>query len=443
VIAATTLAPGTPLAHYVLGRRLGTGGMGTVYEAHDTALDRTVALKVLDPRLADDPQVVLLFHREARAAARLNHPNLAHVYFVGSLDRLHYFAMEHVPGANLEDHVKARGPRSPAFVVDVIVQAARGLAAAHRAGVVHRDVKPSNLMLTPDGLLKVTDFGISKLIEGDPGITGGGRVLGTPLFMSPEACGEKPTDGRTDIYSLGLTAWFLLAGRAPFEGLGIAGTMIAHLHTPLPSVHALRPDVPESFDRVLARVCAKDPADRPQSMEEVAELFEALRPRPMLAASLSARGAALAVDLLCVGTVEAAAIFVVWEILGWRTFENWIDEITLTVAAVVFLLVVEARWGRTLGKRAVGLRLVRDDGSRPSLAAHAARFAIRFPVILLPTPPGYDAWLVVAWSIQGLAFTVGALWWTFDGRRTLSDRLTRTRAVHEVPDVRASVRESV
>jgi len=200
------LAPGTQLAHYVIGGTLGAGGMGTVYEARDTALDRTVALKILDPKLAEDPEVVTRFHREARAAARRNHPNLAHIYFVGSLGGLHYFAMEHVPGANLEDHVKAHGPQSPAFAADVIVQAAHGLAAAHVAGVVHRDVKPSNIMLTPDGLVKVTDFGISKLIEGDPGITGAGRLLGTPLFMSPEACGEKPTDARSDIYSLGLTA---------------------------------------------------------------------------------------------------------------------------------------------------------------------------------------------------------------------------------------------
>jgi len=214
--------------------------------------------------------------------------------------------------------------------------------------------------------------------------------------------------------------------------------MMAHLNAPLPPVHAIRADVPESFDRVLARMCAKNPADRPQSMDEVAALFEELRPRPMPAASLAARAAALAVDLACVGTLEAAAIFVVWQVLGWKTFENWLDEITLTAAALIFLLVVEARWGRTLGKRAVGLRLVRDDGSRPGLAAHLVRFVVRFPVILLPTPPGYDTWEAVAWIIQGLAFAAGALSWKFCGGRTLSDRLTRTRVVHEPPDVRTA-----
>jgi uncharacterized RDD family membrane protein YckC len=435
VTAATALAPGTRLAHYVLGRPLGTGGMGTVYEAHDTALDRTVALKVLDPRLAEDGSVVARFEREARAAARRNHPNLAHIYFVGAEDGLHYFAMEHVPGRNLEAHVAEEGPQSLAFAVDAIVQAARGLAAAHRAGVVHRDVKPSNLMLTPEGDVKVTDFGLAKSLGGDPRITGAGHVMGTPLFMSPEACREQPTDARSDIYSLGLTAWFLLAGRPAYSGASLASTMVAQLHEPLPSLAEPRPDLPREVDETLARLCAKDPAARPESMDEVVRLFEALRPRVLQPAPFAARAAALAIDLLCVGTVEAAAIFVVWQELGWHTFENWIDEVALTLGGFAFLLFVEARWGASLGKRALHLRVVGEGGVPVRFVTHATRFVVRFPVLLLPTPPSSDTtWLVSAWSIQAVAFFVGAIWFAASRGRTLSDAVTGTRVVYDLPE---------
>ena len=432
--AATALAPGTRLAHYVLGKPLGTGGMGTVYEARDTALDRTVALKVLEPRLAEDASVVARFEREARAAARRNHPNLAHIYFVGAEDGLHYFAMEHVPGLNLEAHVAGNGPQSLAFVADAVVQAARGLAAAHRAGVVHRDVKPSNLMLTPEGDVKVTDFGLAKSLGGDPRITGAGRVMGTPLFMSPEACREQPTDARSDIYSLGLTAWFLLAGRAAYDSGSLGATMAAQLHEPLPSLAELRPDLPPQVDETLARLCAKERAARPATMDEVVRLFEALRPRALHPAPFAARAAALAIDLLCVGTVEAAAIFVVWQVLGWRTFENWIDEVALTAGGFAFLLGVEARWGASLGKRALHLRVTGDGGAPVRFVSHFTRFAIRFPVLLLPTPPSSDTtWLATAWTVQAVAFVVGACWFAGTRGRTLSDAVTRTRVVYDLP----------
>jgi uncharacterized RDD family membrane protein YckC len=431
------LAPGTRLAHYEIGRRLGSGGMGVVYEARDTSLDRTVAVKVLDPRLAQDPAIVARFEREARAAARRNHPNLAHVYFVGSDGDTHYFAMEHVPGENLEDYVAKHGPQDIGWVVDVVVQAAEGLGAAHAAGVVHRDVKPSNVMVMADGTVKVTDFGLAKSIGGDPNLTAAGRVIGTPLFMSPEVCRDKPADQRSDIYALGLTAWFLLAGKAPFAASSIADVMVAQIHTPLPSARDVRPPLSPDVDAVLAKLCQKDPDERPSSMAEVIALFETLRPRIVRPAPFAVRAAALAVDLAYVGTVMAAAMFVSWNLLGQHTFENWLDEIALEAAGFIFLLIVEARWGVSLGKRALNLRLARSDGTSPGLSAHLLRFVIRFPILLLPTPPGYDGWELGCWTFQGVAVLVGAVWFFASGGRTLSDRLTDTQVLYDLPEDRA------
>jgi uncharacterized RDD family membrane protein YckC len=182
-------------------------------------------------------------------------------------------------------------------------------------------------------------------------------------------------------------------------------------------------------------MCAKDPAARPQSMDEVVALFESLRPRELADVPFAARTAALSIDLLCVGTVEAAAIFEVWQVLGWLTFENWIDEVTLTLAGVAFLLAVEARWGVSLGKRALNMRLVTETGGEPSWRAHLVRFAVRFPVLFIPTPPDMEWFEATAWSIQLAAMVIGAAWFLRTGR-TLSDRITRTRVVYDLPIAR-------
>src|SRR5262245_37951276 len=230
------LPAGTPLAHYLLGDVLGSGAMGTVYRAHDRGLDRGVAVKILKPGIADDPRAVERFFREARAAARVSHPNLAHVCFVGSESGRSFFAMEHVEGSDLEEHVKRHGPLPLADAVDALVQAARGLAAAHGAGVVHRDVKPSNLIRRPDGTVKVTDFGLARSVEGDSEASAVGQVIGTPTYMSPEQVRGEGADVRSDVYMLGLTAFFLLAGRPPFPGPTLGKVLSDQVSAPLPSV---------------------------------------------------------------------------------------------------------------------------------------------------------------------------------------------------------------
>ncbi len=261
-----TLAPGTPLAHYVVRRPIGTGAMGTVYEAHDTALDRTVALKIVNPHLAGDADVAERFAREARAAARANHANLTHVYFVGRAEGRPFYAMEYVPGANLEERVTKSGPLSLGGAVDVLVQAARGLEAAHAEGVVHRDVKPSNLLMLEDGRVKVTDFGLSKSLLADPSATQAGQVMGTPFYMSPEQCRGEATDLRTDVYALGLTGWFLLTGKPAFGGVSLGAVLNDQINKPLPPLSTARTDLSPSVDDVLAPADGEGPR-RPTAID--------------------------------------------------------------------------------------------------------------------------------------------------------------------------------
>ncbi len=434
------LAAGTALAHYVVGRRIGSGAMGTVYEAHDTALDRTVAVKVVNPELASDPEMVERFGREARAAARANHDNLTHIYFVGRAGDRPFFAMEHVPGENLEDRVARTGPLPLAEAIDALVQAARGLAAAHAVGVVHRDVKPSNVIRMPDGRVKVTDFGLAKSGGGDPSASAVGRLTGTPDYMSPEQCRADGVDARSDIYSLGLTAWFLLAGRPAYRAPSVVAVLGDQMHTPLPPLAAVRDDLPPAVDAVLARLCAKDPAARPASMEEVARLLEPLRPRTLRLAPFAARGSALAIDVLLLSMAAAALTFVGAHV------EPYVGAAALEVLGVVVfgallalaLPWLEWRYGVSPGKHLLGLRVVRDDGGAPGWPAVLERLLLRFPS--LPTWTLPDGWAgapvveaVVRWS-QLAAVIAGAATWPFAGRRTLSDVLTRTRVVlDEVP----------
>ena len=437
-----SLVPGTALAHYVVRRRVGSGAMGTVYEAHDTALDRTVALKVVNPHLADDAEVAERFTREARAAARANHANLTHIYFVGTAGNRPFYAMEYVPGANLEDRVARTGPLALAEAIDVVVQAAQGLAAAHAVGVVHRDVKPSNLILLPDGTVKVTDFGLAKSLAGDPSATQAGQAMGTPVYMSPEQCRGEGVDLRTDVYALGLTAWFLLTGRPAFGGTSIGAVLNHQMNTPIPPVVEARPELPSDVDGVLKRLCAKDPDGRPKSMSEVVALFESIRPREIVPAPFAARAAALATDLTVFGIVASALAFGVGRLgdrLGFVAHPVSEFGLSILVAAIALLSQwgLEVRYGASLGKRLLGIAVVAESGVAASPRRLLGRFFIRNPGFAsllipdgMPDPFRIDLALGI---LQLVAFAVGALVWPFFGRRTLSDRLTRTRVVYREP----------
>jgi serine/threonine-protein kinase len=430
--APAPLPPGARLAHYEVREVLGTGGMGTVYLAHDTALDRSVALKVLRPEIAGDATLVERFVLEARAAARVSHANLTHVHFVGNEGGRPFFAMEYCPGATLEWAVKEKGPFPLSRGLDVLVQAARGLAAAHGAGVVHRDVKPSNLMLLPGGAVKVTDFGLAKSLKGDVGLTGG-RLVGTPTYMSPEQVRGKPVDARTDIYLLGLTGYFLFTGKPAFGSDQVGEVIHDQMTTPLPAASAARPDLPPALDGVLRRMCDKDPAKRPASMEEVARLLDGLRPRPLNPAPLVARGVAASVDWFVLMLVVFAIMALNKLFLEGR-LPGLVISLLMCAAMAALLLLPEIRWGTGLGKTLFHLRVARADGTPPGMGSLAARYLLRYPLGIAITPGTELTTLdVVFWMLQGAAVAIGVVCYFFLQGRTLSDRLTGTRVVYRLP----------
>jgi eukaryotic-like serine/threonine-protein kinase len=278
------IAPGTRLGAHEIQQRIGAGGMGEVYRARDTKLRRDVAIKILPNLGGSDPERFSRFTREARALASLNHPGITTVHDISEQDGLHYIVMELVAGRTLDDCIVAGG-LPPGQALKYALQAADALARAHDAGIVHRDVKPANIMITPDGLAKVLDFGLAKLAAPDEAdrdvtVTGlhttGGRILGTVAYMSPEQAQGQAVDARSDIFSFGAVLYEMVSGRRPFDtpSKDAIGTLAAILHTEPPPL----PDhVPQDLRKLIARCLKKDPERRPQSMKDVRIALEELR----------------------------------------------------------------------------------------------------------------------------------------------------------------------
>ena len=268
----STRARGLIAGRYRLRKAVGDGGMGAVWEAQDQQLDRPVAIKVPDRRLAAEPSFVERFRREARAAARLSHPNVAQVYDYGVDRGQPYLVMEFVPGETLASRLTREGPVSSDEARRIGAQAADALHAAHDAGVVHRDVKPGNIMVTPGGQAKVLDFGIAAAAA-ESRMTGTGIVLGTPTYMAPEQAAGEGATSASDIYSLGVVLYEMLAGRPPFEGDSALAVASAHVHRePEPLERAARsadPDVVAAIHQAMA----KEPSARPASAAAFAALL--------------------------------------------------------------------------------------------------------------------------------------------------------------------------
>ena len=242
-------------------RRIASGGMGTVYEGVDERLGRRVAIKFLKEEYAEDPQFVERFGREARAAASLDHPNIAQVFDTGQHGGRHFIVMEFLDGEDLGQMLR-EDCRLPADVaVSVTAQVCSALAAAHAAGVVHRDIKPGNVLVRADGRVKVTDFGIAQ-VQGQASLTGAGLVLGTARYLSPEqACGQAVTPA-SDLYSAGVLLFQMLTGNLPFTGDSPVAVALSHVREKVPSVHDFAPEVPPPLAEVVATATAKDPQNR-------------------------------------------------------------------------------------------------------------------------------------------------------------------------------------
>jgi len=267
---------------YELEEVVGTGGMSSVYRAHDRLLERDVALKVLHEQFGEDGDHVERFRREARAVARLSHPNIVTVIDRGEQDGRQFIVFEYVAGENLKNLVEREAPLPERDAVQIALEVARALAFAHEHGLVHRDVKPQNVLLTEEGVAKVTDFGIARSLDRDVrgGLTQTGTVMGTSDYIAPEqARGAKSTVG-TDVYSLGVVLYELLTGSLPFSGENFVAVAMRHINEPVPSVREARPDVSPRLDAAIRRAMAKDPKQRFPSMEAFAAELEACLVEP-------------------------------------------------------------------------------------------------------------------------------------------------------------------
>jgi eukaryotic-like serine/threonine-protein kinase len=274
---------------YTLISRLGAGGMGAVYKARQNSMDRMVALKVLPPKLAKDQSFIQRFFREARSVAQLNHLNIVQGIDVGEASGYYYFAMEFVEGSSLRDVIEERGHLSEAEALDVIEQVTRGLQHAHAHGLIHRDIKPDNVLIEKSGVAKVCDLGLARLANDDSSLTQTGVALGTPHYISPEqARGEPDVDARADLYSLGATWFHILAGSPPFTADNALAVITKHLSEPAPKVSTMRKGISRGCEAVIAKLMAKEPADRYQSAEEllndIADLKDGQTPRGATAA---------------------------------------------------------------------------------------------------------------------------------------------------------------
>ena len=286
------------LGPYRLDEFVGGGGMGAVFRALDTTLDRVVAVKVLSRQQSNDEDMLKRFRNEAQSAARLDHENIGRVHAVGSDDGWHYIVFEFIEGTNLRDVVVKEGPFDLARTIDVTIQVADALEHASQRDVVHRDIKPSNIIITPTGRARVVDMGLARLhhMAGDQDLTVSGMTLGTFDYISPEQARDpRSADVRSDLYSLGCTVFFMLVGRAPFANGTMVQKLLQHQQDPPPAIEALRPDVPKRFAQILGRLMEKDPKDRYQRPADlVADLttmaddlgIELASPRPAAASSI-------------------------------------------------------------------------------------------------------------------------------------------------------------
>ena len=272
---------GQTISHYRIVEQLGAGGMGVVYKAQDSRLERAVALKFLPEKLAQEPQALERFRREARAASALNHPGICTIYDIGEQDGRAFIAMEFIDGETLRSHIHGK-PLPVDEVLDLGTQIAEALEAAHAEGIIHRDIKPANIFVTKRGRAKVLDFGLAKLVP--KGIAGGdgdsseesasansiaGIISGTPSYMSPEQVRGDDLDPRTDIFSLGLVLYEMATGRQAFGG-GTGGAIIeAVLTRPPAAVRSINPDIPPRLEAIIDKALAKDREQRYQSAAEL------------------------------------------------------------------------------------------------------------------------------------------------------------------------------
>jgi uncharacterized RDD family membrane protein YckC/predicted Ser/Thr protein kinase len=382
---------GTRLRHFTIEKLLGRGGMGSVYLGRDTSLDRPVAIKVLAPEIATDGEMVTRFVREARTQARLIHPNITQIYFIGEDRGFHFFAMEYVEGTALDTMLESGVKVSWKQALDYAEAAARGLRAAYAAGFIHRDIKPSNLLINKEGHVKIADFGLVKSMKGDAELTREGMVVGSPFYMAPEQGRAGDVDHRSDIYSLGCTLYHLLSGMPPFRSESPVAVMSMHVTDFAQRIRALRPEVPETVERLVDKMMAKQPKHRFQTYDELLGSMEQAAPAVRGHTAFWKRALAIGIDAFASATA--------FTLLGW-----W--AVPLVVAAMIVPVKLV---GQTLGKWLVGLEVV--DRNTPTQKLSWPKTALRALAV---------GWGPIVWTGLGafiyfmhrghqVTFTVGQL----------------------------------
>lgn len=443
---------------YRLLRRLGGGGMGTVHEAVDDVTGKRVAVKLLKPQMVATPGALERFRQEGRLASLIDHPRCVFVLKADEEEGRPYIVMELMPGATLKDLVRQQGPLPPAQAVSKIMDVLDGLAEAHGLGVLHRDVKPSNCFLMTDGRVKVGDFGLSKLVEGnadeslapeaatadlgpvaDPArlaLTRTGAFLGTPLFASPEQIRGERIDFRSDVYSAAATLYFLLTGQAPFEGGDPNGIIARIVSDPVPPIHKKQPRVPPGLERAILRGLERDRDRRWQSVEDFQEALRPYIPAQTTPASRIARLRALVLDAVMLAPLLLLIYQVVrtnFDLSAWGRLGQLAIDVPVAIAVLGYFGLLEGFTGATLGKRLMRLRVRPENSSMlPQKRQMLVRELVFFGLIFLP---GRVAYFVSPFPLLGLALNVAGLLVILDTMRRgndyrgLHDLLSKTQVV--------------
>jgi len=440
---APELPAGQQLGHFRIERPLGAGGMGEVYLATDLALERPVAIKVLPAGVARDPARRDRLVREARAQARISHPNVGHIYFIGEEAGRLYFAMEYVAGETLAARLAA-GPLPVDDALAIIRSAALGLREAQRHGITHRDIKPSNLMIDGHGMVKVLDFGLAAGEPGAPDDIADGPVAqtslaGTPLYMAPEQARGEPVDFRADVYALGGTLYHLVAGQPPFQADDLGTLQSKHATAGRPTVPR-RSGQPRTtiaaLDALCSRMMAPAPADRFASYDELIRALELASVDLARPAGLWVRSMATCIDLMIVGVLTVAVLVPVRLVL----FHEENDKLGpfFFVPYVFYVIALVTRNGRTLGQWLFELEVVDVvTGRKPRLGRAATRVVLPIAAPLAGELIKYalgffgyelDTVLDVGFGITWVLPLLALLWASLRsvGKLTVWDKLSRT-----------------
>jgi serine/threonine-protein kinase len=384
-VPGSELAAGQQLGHFRIDRPLGAGGMGEVYLATDLALDRPVAIKVLPAAVARDPARRDRLVREARAQARITHPNVGHIYFIGEEYGRLYFAMEYVAGETLSARIAA-GPLAVDDALSIVRSAALGLREAQKHGITHRDIKPSNLMIDGHGMIKVLDFGLAAGSLGGEGAVPTGPVAqtsfaGTPLYMAPEQARGEPVDFRADVYALGATLFHLVAGRPPFEADDLGVLLSKHASAERPALPR-RSGTPRTqiaaIDALVGKMMATAPADRFASYDDLIRAIELASVEHMRPAGLWVRSMTTLVDLM-IATAVVAAVMGLIALTTHRGGGDWGGLVFVGYAVIGALFI--ARNGRTPGQWLFELEVIDvTTGGKPPLSRAALRMVLPIAV---------------------------------------------------------------